>query len=90
MGLERSVNRQLQAAFYDIGIARADWVQAGLLSNPSLGVGILFPEGGGRSNLQVNISFSPEMLPKSDGSKHLEKIEDVITVDVQAPEGQNI
>ncbi len=49
-------NRQLQGAFYDIGIARADWVQAGLLSNPSLGVGILFPEGGGRSNLQVNIA----------------------------------
>lgn len=49
-------NRQLQGAFYDIGIARADWVQAELLSNPSLGVGILFPEGGGRSSLQANIA----------------------------------
>ena len=42
------------------------------------------------SNLQVNINFDPGMLPQSDGSKHLEKIEDVIMVDVQAPEGQNI
>jgi len=49
-------NRQLQGAFYDIGIHRADWVQVGLLSNPSLGIGIMFPEGGGRSNLQANIA----------------------------------
>jgi hypothetical protein len=42
------------------------------------------------SNLQVNINFDPGMLPQSDGSKHLEKIEDVIMVDVQALEGQNI
>jgi cobalt-zinc-cadmium efflux system outer membrane protein len=49
-------NRQLQGSFHDIGISRADWVQAGLLSNPSLGIGIMFPEGGGRSNLQANIA----------------------------------
>ena len=34
------------------------------------------------SNLQVNINFDPGMLPQSDGSKHLEKIEDVIIVDM--------
>ena len=49
-------NRKLQAAFFDIGMARADWVQSGLLSNPSLGVGIMFPEGGGRSNIQGNLA----------------------------------
>ena len=36
------------------------------------------------SNLSVNIVFDPSMLPKSDGSKHLEKIEDVIMVNVPA------
>ncbi len=49
-------NRKLQAAFFDIGMARADWVQSGLLSNPSLGIGIMFPEGGGRSNIQGNLA----------------------------------
>lgn len=49
-------NRQLHAAYLDIGIARADWVQSGLLANPSLGVGVMFPEGGGRSNLQANLA----------------------------------
>ena len=49
-------NRQLQVAFLDIGIARADLVQSGLFSNPSLGVGVLFPAGGGRSNIQANLA----------------------------------
>lgn len=49
-------NRGLHAAFHDIGIARADWVQTGLLENPSLGIGLMFPEGGGRSNIQANIA----------------------------------
>jgi hypothetical protein len=34
------------------------------------------------SNLQVNINFDPGMLPQSDGSKHLEQIEDSFTVDI--------
>ena len=51
-------NRQLQVSFLDIGIARADLVQSGLFSNPSLGVGVLFPSGGGRSNIQANIAQS--------------------------------
>ena len=34
------------------------------------------------SNLQVNINFDPGMLPESDGSKHLEKIEDSFTVNL--------
>jgi len=49
-------NRMLQAAFFDIGMARADWVQSGLLANPSLGIGVMFPEGGGRSNIQGNLA----------------------------------
>ena len=49
-------NRQLQVAFLDIGIARADLVQSGLFSNPSLGVGVLFPSGGGQSNIQADIA----------------------------------
>ena len=34
------------------------------------------------SNLSVNIVFDPSMLPKSNGAKHLEKIEDSFFVDV--------
>ncbi len=49
-------NRQLQAEFMSIGISKADWVQAGLLSNPTLGFSAQFPEGGGRSNIQTVIA----------------------------------
>jgi len=49
-------NRKLQAAFLEIGVARADWVQSGLLSNPTLGLGILLPEGGGLANFALDLS----------------------------------
>ncbi len=49
-------NRQLHAEFMSIGVAKADWVQAGLLSNPTLGLSVQFPEGGGRSNIQTSIA----------------------------------
>lgn len=49
-------NPALQAAFYRIGMARADVVQAGLFSNPSLSLSLQFPEGGGRSNLQASLA----------------------------------
>ncbi len=49
-------SRELQAAVYDIGMANADWVQAGLLSNPLLIFSIQFPDGGGRSDLQATIA----------------------------------
>lgn len=49
-------NRDLQAVFMDIGVAKADWVQSGLLSNPTLGLSVLFPEGGGRSNVQAGLA----------------------------------
>lgn len=36
-------NRELQAAFFDIGVARADWAQSGLLTNPSITTALRFP-----------------------------------------------
>ncbi len=39
-------NADLQAALYEIGVARADLVQAGLLSNPVLGIALQLPAGG--------------------------------------------
>lgn len=49
-------NPGLQASFMDIGMARADVVQAGLLSNPSLGVALAFPSGGGLAMLDVGMA----------------------------------
>lgn len=49
-------NPTLQAAFFRIGMARADLVQSGLFSNPSLAFSLQFPEGGGRSNLQASLA----------------------------------
>ncbi len=48
-------NRRLQAQFLALGVARADVVQAGLLRNPSLGAGFLFPSGGGRTKLTADL-----------------------------------
>ncbi|NLX14684.1 MAG: TolC family protein [Phycisphaerales bacterium] len=42
-------NREFQAAFYEIGVARADWVQSGLLANPTINTSLRFPSGGGGS-----------------------------------------
>jgi len=49
-------NRRLQAEFMAIGVAKADLVQAGLLSNPTLAFSAQFPEGGGRSNIQASLA----------------------------------
>ena len=49
-------NRQLQAAFMDLGMARADVVQSGLLSNPTLGVSLRLPAGGGLANLEAGLA----------------------------------
>lgn len=50
-------NRELQAAFLEVGIAHADWIQSQLLSNPSLDLLVRFPEGGGRSLLEGTIGL---------------------------------
>ena len=49
-------NPQLQASFYDIGISRADVVQSGLMSNPSLGLALRLPAGGGLANLEGGLA----------------------------------
>jgi outer membrane protein TolC len=41
-------NRRLQAGFLALGVARAEFVQAGLLENPNLSLAFLFPDAGGR------------------------------------------
>lgn len=53
-------NRGLQAAFHQIGVSRAQVVQSGLLSNPSLGLSLRFPEAGGRSNL--TLTFAQQLV----------------------------
>ncbi len=49
-------NRKIQAMLHEIGAARADFVQAGLLSNPSLSLGAGFPDKGGLANFQLALS----------------------------------
>lgn len=49
-------NPRLQAGFMDVGMARADVVQSGLLSNPTLGVSLRFPAGGGLANLEAGMA----------------------------------
>ena len=48
-------NRSLQAEFEEIGIAQADLIQAGLLSNPSFAASFRFPD---RSPSGTNIEYS--------------------------------
>ncbi len=49
-------NPSLQAAFFDVGMARADVVQAGLLSNPFLGITAKFPDGGGLASIEASVA----------------------------------
>lgn len=53
-------NREFQARFFEIGASRADVVQSGLLTNPSLSLSLQFPEGGGRSKL--NAGFAQQLV----------------------------
>ena len=50
-------NRQLQADFQQVGIAHADWVQAQLLSNPSLDVMLRAPSGAGSTILEAALGM---------------------------------
>jgi outer membrane protein, heavy metal efflux system len=51
-------NRELQAAYSDLGIAQADLVQAGLLSNPIFDAVIKFPvSGAGRPDLELGAAM---------------------------------
>lgn len=51
-----SNNRSLRADLEVIGQAKADLVQAGLLSNPILSIMTGFPEGGGRADIAFGLS----------------------------------
>ena len=51
-------NRRLQATYEDLGVAQAELVQAGLLSNPVFGARALFPlDEGGAADLGFNAAF---------------------------------
>ena len=49
-------NRRLQAGFARVGVAKAELVQAGLIGNPSLGMAFLFPSGGGRPKVTLDLA----------------------------------
>ncbi len=49
-------NPELQSAYMNVGMARADVVQSGLFSNPSLALSLRFPEGGGLANLDASLA----------------------------------
>lgn len=51
-------NKDLQAAFYDIGISRVDAVQSGLFSNPSLGAALRFPNDDGEATLEARLAWN--------------------------------
>lgn len=51
-------NQHLQAEYERLGVAQADLVQAGLLSNPTLFSSVRFPTGSGRTNLEFEVAQS--------------------------------
>lgn len=51
-------NRELQAAYSDLGVAQADLVQAGLLKNPIFDAAITFPVSGGRPDLELTTAMN--------------------------------
>lgn len=48
-------NRHLHALYEELGVAQAELVQAGLLSNPSLGASLKFPVSGGGPALELGL-----------------------------------
>lgn len=49
-------NRGFQSLFAEIGASRADVAQSTLLTNPTLALGLQFPEGGGLTDLSVGFA----------------------------------
>lgn len=49
-------NPKLQAAFFNVGVARADVVQSGLFSNPTIGFSPRFPDGGGATSFEASLA----------------------------------
>ena len=54
-------NRELQAVYSDLGVAQADLVQAGLLSNPIFDAAVMFPTSG-RSRPDLELSAAMNFL----------------------------
>ena len=51
-------NPTLQAEFLSIGVARSDWVQSGLWSNPSLDLLVAFPAVGDSSQVEAALTHN--------------------------------
>ena len=51
-------NRALQATIEELGVAKADLVEAGMLQNPQLGVSARFPDTSGTTNLEFTVTQS--------------------------------
>src|SRR5918995_2430087 len=51
-------NRDLQAVYAELGVAQADLVQAGLLSNPIFDGAAFFPIAGGPVKLDLSVAVS--------------------------------
>jgi cobalt-zinc-cadmium efflux system outer membrane protein len=49
-------NPRLQAQLLDVGIGRAEVVQAGLFSNPGFALALRFPDGGGLADLEMSLA----------------------------------
>ncbi len=65
---------RLRAAYYRVGIARADVVQSRLFSNPMLAMSLRFPDSGGLANLMLdvtqNISDLWQLPIRARGAEH--------------------
>lgn len=51
-------NPRIRSAMLSIGVSRADFVQSTLYSNPSIFLSFRLPDGGGRTNVEFNLSQS--------------------------------
>jgi cobalt-zinc-cadmium efflux system outer membrane protein len=51
-------NRELQALYAELGVAQADLVQAGLLTNPVFNAAVFFPVAGGPVKLDLSVAMS--------------------------------
>lgn len=56
LGLALRNDPRIRAAFMEIGVATADWVQSGLLTNPSLHLFFRFPSGGGSNGVEASLA----------------------------------
>jgi cobalt-zinc-cadmium efflux system outer membrane protein len=68
-------NKDLQASFEDLGMARGDLLRALRLPNPSAAGGLLYEENGGSPNVELTLSQDLSeliLLPLRSGAAHAE------------------